>query len=73
MPANNLETTVFELLESHSPEEIVFTLFRYADLQARLATTLQQAETADRWKHIAYELGSIQPFPTSHQFQVSGV
>ncbi|MCU0533349.1 MAG: hypothetical protein MUD14_05585 [Hydrococcus sp. Prado102] len=66
MLTNNLETTVFELLESHSPEEIVFTLFRYADLQARLATTLQQTETADRWKNIAYELGSIQPWSTSN-------
>jgi L-rhamnose mutarotase len=71
MNDNKLETTVYELLESHSPEEIVFALFRYADFQARLATTLQQTEAADRWKHIAYELGSIEPWQAPDALEVS--
>ncbi|MGH2415088.1 MAG: hypothetical protein ACRDEA_15630, partial [Microcystaceae cyanobacterium] len=73
MKDQKLEAALFNLLETYSLEDIIFTLFRYADIQARLAKTLQQTQAAVRWKHITYELGSIRFWQSSDAPQMSGI
>jgi hypothetical protein len=49
----NLENAVLKLLERYSLEEIVYTLYGYADMQAELAKILNQAQAAAKWEHQA--------------------
>ncbi len=68
-----LETALFDLLENHQLEDIIFGLFSYADIQASLAKTLQQTEAAAKWKHTAHEIGSIRLWQQSYAPQSSGI
>ena len=49
----NLESSLFELLEEHNLEEILFALYRYADTQARLAKVIQERTAHDDWEQKA--------------------
>lgn len=55
----NLETTLFDLLENYGLDNVMLALFRYADLQARLAKSLDQTEAAAKWREQAYEIGTM--------------
>lgn len=49
----NLETALFSLLEQYSLEEVIYTLYKYSDLQARLAKLLEQPKATTKWQHQA--------------------
>jgi hypothetical protein len=49
----NLENAVLSLLERYSLEDVVFTLYGYADMQAELAKILNQTQAAAKWEHQA--------------------
>lgn len=67
MSNRELETKLCDLLEKSSLEDVVFSLFRYAEMQASLAKTLQQSQAANLWQNRAYQLGSIQLGTTGMQ------
>jgi hypothetical protein len=52
----NLDNTLLQLLERYSLEDIVYTLYGYADMQAELAKILAQKEAAAKWEHQAEAL-----------------
>jgi hypothetical protein len=49
----NLENALFGLLERYGLQDVVEILYRYTDLQAELAKTLQQDEAAAKWERQA--------------------
>lgn len=49
----NLENAILSLLERYSLEDVVFTLYGYADMQAELAKILNQNHAAAKWEHQA--------------------
>ncbi|WP_017323956.1 hypothetical protein [Synechococcus sp. PCC 7336] len=55
-----VETTVFQLLEQHSFEEILHALYGYAKTQAQLARMLQQAEASASWERQVFALNLAQ-------------
>jgi hypothetical protein len=65
MSNENLESVLFELLERYNLEEVVFTLFRYTQMQANLAKTLNQLEASAKWQSCSFELGSMQIWSNS--------
>ncbi|MCU0533316.1 MAG: hypothetical protein MUD14_05400 [Hydrococcus sp. Prado102] len=52
----NLETSLLNLLERYSLEDVVETLSRYTDIQAGLAKILGQTQAAAKWEHQAEAL-----------------
>jgi hypothetical protein len=46
----DLETVLFPLLDSHSVEDILFALYRYARTQVELAEMLEQPSAVAEWK-----------------------
>lgn len=69
----NLQTALFELLDSYQLEDVVFSIFHYANIQANLAKTLGQTEAAAKWKDAAYEIGSIRLWQQSDTPQIHGI
>ena len=53
MPDSELQSSLYGLLEEYSLEDILFALYRYADIQSRLAGTLQQTRAREDWEHKA--------------------
>ncbi|MEL7086352.1 MAG: hypothetical protein AAF268_05975 [Cyanobacteria bacterium P01_A01_bin.3] len=53
MPDSKLQSSLYGLLEHHNLEDILFALYRYADTQARLASTVQQTSAQEDWEHKA--------------------
>jgi hypothetical protein len=51
--ADNLENSLLALLEHHNIADIAKVLYDYADLQAQLAKTLNQACAASNWERQA--------------------
>lgn len=50
---NNVENAVLNLLERYSLEDVVYTLYGYADMQAELAKLLNQSRAVAKWEHQA--------------------
>jgi hypothetical protein len=52
----NLETTVLNLLERYSLEDLTETLYNYTQVQASLAKVLNQTQASAKWDHQAEAL-----------------
>lgn len=52
----NLEAALLKLLERFTLEEIIASLYGYADMQSRLAKLLEETETGAKWEHQAEAL-----------------
>ena len=53
MPDSQLQSSLYGLLEEYTLEDILFALYRYADIQSRLADTLKQPRAREAWEHKA--------------------
>ncbi|NJK50601.1 hypothetical protein HC931_23000 [Candidatus Gracilibacteria bacterium] len=52
----NLETSLLNLLERYTLEDVVATLSKYTNMQAELAKILEQTQAAAKWEHQAEAL-----------------
>ena len=57
-----VESAVFALLECHSFEEVLSSLYGYAETQSRLASFLQQSDAGQAWQVQASALNMARSF-----------
>lgn len=68
MPESKLQSSLYGLLEHYNLEDILFALYRYADTQAQLASTLQETTAQEDWEHKASAIDvACEAIDTAHR------